>query len=208
MRSPFPNNIAFTCLHANSDLPISDLLLPAELSLLSPLATENRLLQFGLGRKAARTALQALAIKPVPILQGQDRAPIWPDGIVGSISHSTNRAVAVAAHSKDYLGIGIDLESIRNSALNVLARIASPEEQSWVAGDLLRATTLFSAKESIFKALHPIHKQPMGFLDVIFHAGVVELQRDFLPFRKGQQFKLLIQYEHGLVLTGVVITSK
>ncbi len=53
-----------------------------------PGAVPARLAQFSTGRTAARLALQH---------PGQDRAPVWPAGSVGSISHCVRLCLAVVA---------------------------------------------------------------------------------------------------------------
>src|SRR5947208_1552294 len=66
--------------------------------------------EFRAGRLYARQALRGLGIPETAIPIGPDRAPIWPKGVVGSISHSRNLCAAVVGLSADYLGIGIDIE--------------------------------------------------------------------------------------------------
>ena len=45
----------------------------------------------------------------------QDRSPIWPDGFVGSISHSDRWVWAAVAKSEDRPAIGIDTETVVSS---------------------------------------------------------------------------------------------
>jgi 4'-phosphopantetheinyl transferase EntD len=49
-------------------------------------AVEKRRRDFALGRACARRALAVLDDRPpTAILVGEERAPVWPEGIVGSI---------------------------------------------------------------------------------------------------------------------------
>ena len=56
-------------------------------------AVEKRRAEFAAGRSLARIALTEIGHAPCAIAQA-DRAPVWPLGIVGSITHS-NDYVAV-----------------------------------------------------------------------------------------------------------------
>jgi 4'-phosphopantetheinyl transferase EntD len=60
-------------------------------------AVDSRLREFATGRSCARQALAGLGLAPAPILRGAKREPLWPAGIVGSITHCRGyRAAAVA----------------------------------------------------------------------------------------------------------------
>lgn len=127
-------------------------------------SVRKRQAEFLFGRLAARLALGE-ALGPVPaqaeIAIGAARAPRWPAGSLGSISHSDGCAAAVALPADQAHGIGIDLERLlapaaREAVLGVaidareadlLAAAATP---AWPHDALL--TALFSAKETLFKA--------------------------------------------------------
>jgi 4'-phosphopantetheinyl transferase EntD len=94
-----------------------------------------------------------------------DRAPVWPPGVIGSISHNQLLAGAAVAKSTSLIGIGIDLE-VMGRVKGELARfIRTPEDlkthNSYNESELL--TIIFSAKESLYKALYPIVKCFFGF---------------------------------------------
>jgi 4'-phosphopantetheinyl transferase EntD len=87
---------------------------------------------------------------------------------VGSISHSGGYGVAAVAWQKDVAAIGVDIQQVEERYQDeLIARFADPDEFDWVRSDpalrTLRAVKLFSAKESIFKALHPIGKVWFAF---------------------------------------------
>jgi enterobactin synthetase component D len=96
------------------------------------------------------------------------RYPLWPDGIVGSISH-THRYVGVAlARTRNYLGLGLDLE-VRNSVTPDLFEsilVGSEMKQLSTRVQVELATVLFSCKEAIFKAVNPVFNEFIDFLDV------------------------------------------
>ena len=67
---------------------VNEGLLPEERGAVAK-AVPKRVAQFTAGRVCARRALAQLGnTEPVPILMGEDRAPQWPAGYVGSISHT------------------------------------------------------------------------------------------------------------------------
>ena len=121
------------------------------------------------GRFCARAALQRLTGIPGVPAVGEDRAPQWPAGVVGSITHGDGRAAAVVGHAEAWRGLGLDTE-IRLSAERAL-RLAgqiltpaefgrltgTPEEQAWLI------SLTFSLKESLFKALYPLVQRRFYF---------------------------------------------
>jgi 4'-phosphopantetheinyl transferase EntD len=128
-------------------------------------AVSSRRADFAAGRSAARKAIAQLGLPPVAIAVGPRREPVWPPGVVGSISHASGWAIAAVARADAPgapRGLGIDVE--------VHAPLA-PELEPLVltAGDQLgHATTLlaFSAKESVYKALFPTLGWLLEFSDV------------------------------------------
>jgi enterobactin synthetase component D len=120
-------------------------------------------------------------------------APVWPAGLTGSITHTDDFASAAVAWTTDTLSLGIDTERVMSDeqARDVGDVIASPSElrQCRVAGIPPRdaLTLVFSAKESIFKCLHPLvgHMFELGDVRIVgvsasvdatssmFHARIV-----------------------------------
>ena len=120
----------------------------------------TRQAEFLAGRLCARMALARYGLHNHVVRSGTHREPLWPPGMIGSITHNAGRAAAVACPAGSLGGIGIDLETrIGPDALAAVAALAvSPREY-----DYLRAlagsepvdqllTVVFSAKESFFKA--------------------------------------------------------
>ncbi len=139
----------------------------AELAALGGKAVPARRHAYRLGRAAAHAALRDLGRDGGPILRGPGRAPCWPAGVAGSISHAAGIGVALAAHREYTDGVGIDVEA-RRPAPELAGQVPGPEEQAWLAAappaerdDLLLA--LFSAKESVFKAFYPRVGAIFGF---------------------------------------------
>ena len=130
----------------------------------------KRQAEFLAGRICARAALQELeGLTIVPAI-GEDRAPVWPAHISGSITHSTGRAAAIVAQKRHWRGLGMDLENLLNPerAQRLAGEILTPPElQRMSAGRrdqlALLVTLTFSVKESLFKALYPIVRQRFYF---------------------------------------------
>jgi len=137
----------------------------------------KRQAEFLAGRLCARAALQQLeGLDCVPAI-GEDRAPVWPGHISGSITHSTGHAAAIVAHKAQWRGLGMDLENVLTleRAERLAGEILTPDELQRMArgsrDQIARLVTLtFSAKESLFKALYPIVQKRFYFE----HAEVVE----------------------------------
>jgi 4'-phosphopantetheinyl transferase EntD len=149
---------------------------PEELACLSPRAVDSRRREFLRGRAAARLALQSLIGHAPPVGRGAHGEPLWPAGVVGSISHTRELAVAAVGWHAQVAGIGLDVESRdRRVAAGVAARVCLPEELRWVessdeatgapADPLLRLKMVFAAKEAIYKALFPVEQVFLGFKD-------------------------------------------
>lgn len=130
------------------------------------------------GRVCARAALQRLDGRQYIPGTHEDRSPIWPAGISGSITHGKGWAAAVVARASDCQGIGLDQETLLSQdRAERLAReiLTEAELQRMDRGQIdLTVTLTFSLKESLFKALYPIVQQRFYFE----HAEVLEWSAD------------------------------
>lgn len=131
-------------------------------------AVDRRRREFTAGRLAARHAMAELGVPVAPVPSGPDRAPIWPDGLVGSISHTAECCLAVVARRKTQAAVGIDLETDEPLPQGLAAEICRPEELDWLArqppserGRLARL--VFSAKEAAYKCQYPLTGTLFGF---------------------------------------------
>ena len=116
--------------------------------------------EFAAGRRSARVALASLGIAPMPILRSPRRAPVWPAGIVGSITHGTGMAAAAVARESDILGLGIDMEMVARFSDAIATRICTDDEFDRLpamqsADRLVRIALTFSAKECVHKLWAP-----------------------------------------------------
>lgn len=130
-------------------------------------AIDKRLAEFLAGRILAQVAQRALGFAAQDVTIGADRAPVWPPGMSGSISHARGRCACLLVPSVR-LAPGIDIEAIATGQAleSILRMTVSAQEASLLRSspDLpLAATLCFSAKESLFKALYPTVRRHFGF---------------------------------------------
>ncbi|MBT77545.1 MAG: 4'-phosphopantetheinyl transferase [Chromatiales bacterium] len=121
------------------------------------------------GRTCARAALSMLDLPDQAIPVGTRREPVWPDGIVGSISHCGSLAAAAVARRQDLGALGIDLESdhpLDQALLTMICRAEEIERLQASSQPLLNAKLIFSAKESIYKCIWPTLRHFVDFQDV------------------------------------------
>jgi 4'-phosphopantetheinyl transferase EntD len=132
-------------------------------------AIERRRLQFTQGRSYAREALRRLGADVCAIPMRPDRAPGWPNGVVGTISHTDGLVCAAVAWRHTVGSLGIDVESrIREISPKLDRFIRTPRERetSELPADFDALRVVFSAKESIHKCVHPLSGITLGFQDV------------------------------------------
>jgi enterobactin synthetase component D len=126
--------------------------------------------EFFQGRVCAHRAHLLLTSKDPDLIAISDsRAPIWPENIVGSITHNDFWVGAAVATNDQLTGVGIDFEVMGKVQPHLKNQIIAP-------GDLLihkmltdseLLTMIFSMKESFFKALYPEVKKYFSFQDAI-----------------------------------------
>ena len=134
-------------------------------------ASPKRVHEFAAGRACARAALAQLGVTGVALPVGADRAPQWPAGTSGSITHTDGFCAAVAAATVDIRALGLDAEVFDSVKPHLWRRICAPEELAALqsadaAGAIAAATLIFSAKEAFYKCQHFLTGQWLGFSDV------------------------------------------
>lgn len=144
--------------------------------------------EFAAGRRAARAALGELGAAPAAIPHGPDRAPVWPPGLIGSISHSPSSCIAAVCRTGRLAGIGLDIEPDEPLPLSLWDAILTADERRWVersgreaAGRLARM--VFSAKEAVYKCQYPATRTVLDFQDV-------EIDPDG---RRGDEFRVALR---------------
>lgn len=182
-------------------------------------AVPHRKLEFAAGRLCARQVMAQLGYPPAPVLQGADRAPIWPAGLVGSIAHcETWCAVAVGRVADGYSSIGIDIEPAAAISDDLVEAICLPEELAWIEtqpsdqrGVLGRL--FFSAKECAYKCQYPLTGVVFDFSAIRIHldrpAGefIAVFQQDVLSFAAGDELRGRVVVENGHIACGMALKN-
>lgn len=145
-------------------------LFPEEQALIAA-SVEKRRREFTTVRHCARRALGELGLAPVPILSGARGAPVWPDGVVGSMTHCEGYRAAVLGRTAAFATLGVDAEPHAPLPDGVLDAIALPAERVRTAAlsaarpSVCWDRLLFSAKESVYKAWFPLTGRWLDFAE-------------------------------------------
>ncbi len=126
--------------------------------------------EFAAGRLCARALLAEFGIFDFPIEVGDARQPLWPDALVGSITHTAGFCAAVLAEKSRLAAIGIDSEVAASVKPELWPSICTLEEILWLnslAEDARvgAATLIFSAKEAFYKCQFPLTHERLSFHD-------------------------------------------
>lgn len=185
-------------------------------------AVESRQKQYTAGRVLARQAWAELGVASVPLLNDEQRVPRWPEGVVGCITHTHGWCAAAVGRAEQVAALGVDVEAATALDVDLWERICRSEERAWLhahaqpAAGLL-AKALFSAKESIYKALYPRVRVFLDFqaMHIALAPGAeagtsrwqATLQVPWGPFAAGQRFAPgWLSIDPSWVLTGVVLS--
>lgn len=159
-------------------------LLPEEAAIFARNAAKSRRAS-GAARLVARDLLGQLGFPISPVLRAPSGAPIWPNGLVGSLAHDAMLAVGAIAREGDLAGVGIDVEDATSLSDDLVDLVATPAECVAIGKDAFLAKLLFVAKEAVYKATCPI--------DGIFlehHDIEVDLARGLAIVRGGRRVDL------------------
>lgn len=132
-------------------------------------AVDARWRAYATARACARDALARLGLPPSPILNGRLNEPLWPSGVVGSITHCDGYRACALARETDVASIGIDGEPHAALPPGILATIARPEEAVWLHAlkrdvpSVYWCRLLWCAKEAVFKTWFPLGRRMLEF---------------------------------------------
>jgi 4'-phosphopantetheinyl transferase EntD len=171
-RDPWIGDLFAPGVRTASAAPVAceDALLPAEQALVAR-AVAARRREFATARACARRLLAELGIEGFALLRGADRAPLWPSGIAGSISHCHDLCVVAVAPREAARSLGVDVEPDEPLERELWPRLLTGRELAGLErsepasrGRLVRL--LFSAKESVYKCVRGAGGPELGFHDV------------------------------------------
>ncbi len=182
-------------------------------------ASEGRRREFRTGRALAREAMGALGIAPAAIPAADDRSPIWPEGIVGSVTHCDDLCAAAVARKADgILSIGLDVEPAEPLDPDLIPEICVDEERRWLATlpasrRGLFARTVFSAKECAYKCQYPLSHTLLDFhamrisIDISRGSFEASFNRDVAPFRTGDTLPGRFAIDSCHIVTATALTA-
>ena len=165
---------------------------------------KKRLREFLAGRRLVDSLLQEMGTATMFPLAKSDRGlPIWPTGVVGSISHRHNWVVATAAIPSQSCLLGIDVESLfsHSQAEKIANRICTQNEKEKIFEESSekfaeKVTFIFSAKESFYKGFFALYGKSLTWKQVeVEWSSETELRlQGKIPGEK-------IQFAHGYIFT-------
>lgn len=171
---------------------------------------------FAAGRAAAHACMLQLGGKVQPVLTTPDRAPLWPQGLTGSISHSQSCCIAVLGQTTDVRTLGVDVEEATGLDDDLTGIICTPAEKAWLSTRprdraRLLAKLIFSAKECAYKCQYPVSKTLFGFdtFDITPDPDTGQFEATFLRdvphFRAGTQLCGRFVISDGLIVTAMTL---
>ncbi|OIJ93126.1 4'-phosphopantetheinyl transferase family protein [Streptomyces monashensis] len=164
-------------VEARSDDPLWDAPLYPEEAALVRRAVAKRRREFAAVRGCARRAMEKLGVPAQPVVSGERGAPVWPAGLIGSMTHCDGYCAAVLARDGDLASVGVDAEPHGPLPEGVGEAVLLPAESGRLARLAARRPgvhwdrILFSAKESVYKAWFPLTRKWLNFseADIILH---------------------------------------
>ena len=159
-------------------------LLPEEASAFERSAVRVRRAS-GAARIVARTLLHRLGHEMTALPKSLGGAPMWPKGVLGSLAHDSQVAVAAVCSAENLEGVGIDVEPAEILPAGLLQLVTTPRERARIESDPYRGRLFFVAKEAAYKAVFPLDQALLGHHDV-----EVDLARQEATVRNGRVVKL------------------
>lgn len=171
----------------------------------------SRQLEFAAGRQLARRLLRRLGhpqTDPIPV--GAGRAPDWPEGFVGSITHCRELCLVALSPVHQVRSLGLDVEPEEAVEPRLDPVLFDERERRQLPADHGR-TMAFCAKESVFKAIYPLARVHFDYRDVTvsiagsrFHAT---LRRDIGAFSIGSRIEGSLISEDGMIVAIVALRA-
>jgi 4'-phosphopantetheinyl transferase EntD len=163
----FPPGVAAAELRTPGD---ASLLYPAETQVVAR-AVPKRIGEFAAGRLCARAAMARFGVEQFALRAAHDRQPLWPDALVGSITHTQGFCAAVVGERAHFAGLGIDAERVDAVGSHLWPSICGPDELHWIASLPVQergpaAALVFCGKEAFYKCQYPLTGEWLSFCDL------------------------------------------
>ena len=181
--------------------------------------SQSRQRDFARGRMCARRALQQFGIHGHPILREPEGTPIWPAGLVGSITHCETLCAAAVAPRTTVASLGIDIEPITELDRETRDLVCAREELGFFSSMKgsrpgIEETLIFSAKESVYKCLFPLVRTFIEFYEVLIVVDAAKARFSVRPRTQHARIPELVVHLEGRfafwndhVVTGVSISA-
>ena len=207
MKNPFPDYVGYAAITPETARGFA--LSMQEIALLSPKAVKKRKDEFFLGRAACNSALKSIGIKnPGPVLKGSSSEPLWPEGIIGALSHCPGIAVCAVCYDNKLRGLGIDIEELAGDMpQDVIKLVCIDKEMEWVRGEAYKMKMIFSAKEAAFKAFFPSVKMYMDFKDAELKWNERKALFDATLLKSYEPFEAGFSFEVGSIINSRYVLS-
>lgn len=184
-------------------------------------AVAKRRAEYLASRLCVRAALRQFGFDDFLLTNDADRAPVWPEGIAGSLSHTRACISLLLADKVTGKQPGVDCEEImRPEAAEEMREMIINEREHGIlqSSGVPFATALtaaFSLKESLYKALFPLFRQFMHFNEaeiIACRAGLtnvtLRLNRALSPgFPVGTLFTGRVALAEGQLTSWVIVTQ-
>ncbi|MGD0563514.1 MAG: 4'-phosphopantetheinyl transferase superfamily protein [Roseiarcus sp.] len=149
----------------------------------------------GAARIVARRLLGELgADASAPLRRSPSGAPFWPEGVVGSLAHDDEFAVAAVALRTDIARLGVDIEPAEPLPSDIVDRVLSVGEKRLTNNDRVMSRLIFSSKEAVYKALNALDGSPLEYDDI-----EIRLAEATAILRDGRSLRLVAQVGERLV---------
>jgi len=154
-----------SCAYKFISVGDEDALLPNEAKLFEKSVISVRR-QSGAARIAARWLLAEFGYASAEILRGPSFGPIWPPGIVGSLAHDAEMAVAVVGDRNRFACVGIDIEPDLPLPPEIMHLVTTESERQRLPRRLLESRLVFVMKEAVYKAVNTLDRFSFDFQDI------------------------------------------
>ena len=149
----------------------------------------------GAARIVARRLLGELgADASASLRRSASGAPCWPEGVVGSLAHDDEFAVAAVAFRANIARLGVDIEPAEPLPSDLVDRVLSVGEKQLTKNDRVMSRLIFSSKEAVYKALNALDGSPLEYDDIEIRLGEATA-----ILRDGRSLRLIAQFGERLV---------
>jgi len=120
----------------------------------------------GAARIVAAELLARAGYRACAVPKTRSGAPVWPRGLVGSLAHDSQLAVAAIAPRRKFAAVGIDIEPAELLPSELIDVIATPLERASLETYLYGGRLLFVAKEAAYKAVASLDRVFLDHADI------------------------------------------